>query len=286
MNKEEIKQYAEKHDNVEAFFSSINRGYLSNIMQAKAKTKTKYFCLLDADDYWTDKFFLQRAFDFLNTHSEFSIYESNVMVHYIDEKGYEKTRKSFISRRIKSGVYSKEMLLNNERIPITQTAGMVFRNTIFINGIPEIMRDAIGTRSERSFEGDTGRFIMHLKTGFAYYDDRIVGVYRINPNGIWSSMSQARKLLISSRSYIDFYSFYKCNVDFFASKSYYLLQRYIVEKKKEIDNKNWHENFMDEYEIFMIDDIYQFCKKHSNSIITEKVSLKSKLKQIVQFVIP
>ena len=284
-SKELIKQYVEKYDNVEAIFSSINQGYLSNILQAKAKTKTKYFCLLDADDYWTDRYFLQRAFDFLSTHNEFSIYESNVMVHYIEENGNEKTGKSFISHRIKSGVYSKEMLLNNERIPITQTAGMVFRNTIFINGIPEIMRDAIGTRSERSFEGDTGRFIMHLKTGLAYYDNRIVGVYRINPNGIWSSMSQAGKLLISSRSYIDFYSFYKCDVDYFVSKSYYLLQRYIVEKKKEIEKKNWQKNFMDEYEILMIDDIYQFCKKHCNSIITEKVSIKSKLKQIVQFVI-
>ena len=135
-SKEIIQEYAKKYSNIEAIFADENGGYLKNILRALEKTRTEYFCLLDADDYWTDQHFLQQAYDFLEIHNEYAIYETNVEVMSADGKN----RHPFLSSKIKTGTYSKEMLLNNEPVPITQTTGMILRNCIFANGIPDIMK--------------------------------------------------------------------------------------------------------------------------------------------------
>ena len=278
-SREIIREYALRYDQIEPIFAEENKGYLANILRAKARTKTKYFCLLDADDFWTDRDFLQRAYDFLEDHQEYTIYESNVEV--MTEDG--KKRRRYISSRHQSGTYSKEMFLKNKAVPITQTTGMVFRNCIFADGIPEIMTDAVGTRSERSFEGDTGRFIMHLKYGLAYYDDRIAGVYRVTKNGIWTSLSAAKKQIITARFYPDYYRFYGSDIGFFVNKAYWSLQAYLFEKQKELTDLT-REEFIDEYEKLMFDDVYSFCKQYEDEIVRDRRGLKDKARQILRIV--
>ena len=130
-------------------------------------------------------------------------------------------------------------------IPITQTTGMIFRNCIFCDGIPEVMRSAVGTRSERAFEGDTGRFIMHLKEGPTYYDERLVGVYRLTESGIWSRLTKSQKRLINARMFIDYYHYYGSRVEFFVNKSYKYLQAYLSEKQKELRELKLQDEFID-----------------------------------------
>jgi len=274
-SKDVIREYAGKYENIEPIFASENCGYLANILRAKEKTKTKYICLLDADDYWTDTSYLQRAYDFLNTHKEYSIYEANVEV--VDEEG--KNGEPFISPRIKSGTYSEEMYLSNRPIPISQTTGMFLRNSIFSNGIPSIMRNAVGTRSERSFEGDTGRFVMHLRHGLAYYDSSIVGCYRKTSNGIWTCLSEAKKIIISARFYQDYYQYYERKLDFFVNRAYKTLQIYLAVKQKELESSGWQEELIDEYERLMVEDVFHFCRQHEDRI-DRRVGIKEKIKQV------
>lgn len=275
-SKEIIKKYAKEHNNIIPVFAKENKGYLANVLRAKEITDTKFFCLLDADDYWTDQHFLQRAYDFLNAHNEYSIYEANVEV--VSEEG--KRIHPFVHAKYNSGTYSKEMFLQNKPIPITQTTGMFFRNCIFSNGIPEIMKNAIGTRSERSFEGDTGRFIMHLKHGLAYYDRSIVGVYRKTFTGIWTSLSEAKKKIITAKYYPDYYQYYGTDIGFFVNKAYRALQRYLAEKQNELSELGSHSEFIDEYEKLMLDDVYCFCKENEKLINRDKTSVKDKIKLI------
>ena len=279
-SREIIRDYAEKYSNIEAILAEENKGYLSNILRAIERMKTKYFCLLDADDYWTNPDFLQRAYDFLETHEEYTIYESNVDV--LEEDG--KSTHPFLSPRNKMGTYSKEMLLNGQSVPVTQTTGMFFRNCIFINGIPDEMEKAVGTRSERSFEGDTGRFMMHLKEGLAYYDSKIAGVYRLTEGGIWNSLSPARKKIISARMQLDYHQYYGVKSAFFVNRAFRLLQAYLEEKQKELlrpDDKNI---FIDEYERLMCDDVYIFCKQYENEISVEKYGIKEKIRKILRII--
>ena len=277
-SKDVIQDQAEKHADIYTIFAEQNGGYLRNIMRALEKTDTKYFCLLDADDYWTDPYFLQRAYEYMESHDDYSVYESNVEV--IAEDG--RSRHLFISSRNKAGTYSKEMLLNNRSVPVTQTTGMFLRNCIFINGIPEVMERAVGTRSERSFEGDTGRFMMHLKYGPAYYDSRVAGVYRLTEDGIWNSLSAAKKQLIAARMQSDYHQYYGSDVDFFVNRAYKLLQAYLFEKQKELDGLDKLDEFIDEYEKLMLDDVYGFCKQYENKIVAEKNRLRNKIRQIVR----
>lgn len=274
-SREIIESYAEKYDNIETIFGYRNEGYLVNIMRAEERMDTEFFCLLDADDYWTDMHFLQRAYDFLKAHMEYSIYESNVEV-FNESCG---NKHPFVSRRIKSGTFSKEMFLRNQAVPVTQTTGMVLRNCIFDKGIPDIMKRAVGTRSEKSFEGDTGRFIMHLKEGFAYYDDRVVGVYRITGDGIWNSLSEAEKRIITARMQMDYYQYYGSEATVFVNRAYKAFQRYFAEKQKEFVDLKRDGAFFDDEERLMAEDVYRFCKEHENEIFRDN-GLYEKARQI------
>ena len=270
-SREIIQEYAERYPQIEPILADENGGYLTNVIRAKERTKTKYFCLLDAEDYWTDMDFLQRAYDFLEAHDGYSVYEANVLT----SEG-----RPLISAKWKSGTYSREMLLNNEPVPVTQTTGMFFRNTIFIHGVPEAMKNAVGTRSERSFEGDTGRFMMHLKEGPAYYDSRAVGVYRLTENGIWNSLPESKKRLISARMQLDYYAYYGSGSAFFVNRAYDAFQAYLREKEKELEGMKRLVPFMDEEERLMIEDVYQFCKEHERDLRREKSGLLQKAKRI------
>lgn len=214
-----IKEYEKKYpDIIKALYNKENGGYLVNILRAKEITKTPYFCLLDADDYYKDDGFLQRAYDFLENNKEYVIYYENV--NYLYEDGLEK---SFISHKTKSGTYNLNDYFK-EIIPIVQTTGQFYRNVIFSKGIPEIMKAAVGTDSERSFEGDYDRFIMHLKYGKAYFNNNICGVYRILPSGIWSRLSESKKLLLNLQTYYDYNRYFENEYNtYFINKMYQVL---------------------------------------------------------------
>lgn len=226
-----IKEYEKKYSNIKCILANENSGYLANILRAKKITKTEYFCLLDADDFWIDKYWLQNAYNFLETHKDYVIYESNVL--RVDEK--EKVLGTFIPKRKLNATFSKEKLLSDKPILITQTTGMFFRNCIFKYGIPDVMLNAVGTLSERSFEGDFDRFIMHLKHGKAYYCRKIIGAYRITSNGIWTKLAESEKMLINARSYCDYYSYYQEGFHFFAKKCKDLFSKYLKCVENEIN---------------------------------------------------
>ena len=74
-----LKQYEKKYpDIIKVLYNKENGRYLKNVLRAKAITKTTYFTLLDADDYWTDENYLQNAVDYLDTHPDTAIYARNV----------------------------------------------------------------------------------------------------------------------------------------------------------------------------------------------------------------
>lgn len=211
-----IKEYAAKYPElIKPLYSKENGGYLVNILRAKEITKTPYFCLLDADDYYTDDNFLQRAFDYLENHNDYVIYYENV--NYLYEDGREEP---FINPKEKSRSFELKDYFSDDLI-IVQTTGQFFRNVIYSKGIPQIVRDSVGSDSERSFEGDYDRFIMHLKYGKAYFNNNICGIYRILPTGIWSRLNEASRALLQLQTYYDYNRYFENKYsDFFLNKMY------------------------------------------------------------------
>lgn len=272
-----ISEYVEKHPEIiEALYNRQNGRYLANILRAKSLTKTPYFCLLDADDYWTDSDFLQRAHDFLEQHRDFVIYSENINCLYDDG-----TVKPFIDKNRSSGSFDLNDYFN-DKIPITQTTGTFFRNVIFINGVPQIMTDAVGTASERSFEGDFDRYIMHLKYGKSYYNNRICGVYRIFADGIWSKLNNIQQKLIQAQCWYDYDRYFECVYkDFFYSKLYFtLLEILETVKTFTINGKNIGLENKEILQFFRLLDIV--ASEYGRFKIKHKKSLKEKLKKAVK----
>lgn len=202
--------YKDKYpDQIEIMPSKRNQGLLANCMRVYENMKTKYFCVVDADDYWIDDCFLQKAYDFLEANLDYTIYGSNTKILedgvFLDTLYHTDCKKEMT-------VKSVEELYHGKWRYITNTLETVFRNVIFSDSIPPLLKDAVGTLSESSFRGDTGRYIMHLKFGYAKFVDEPVCVYRKHDKGIWSSATDFHKFLMQSRGQIDFSRFYGgCN---------------------------------------------------------------------------
>ncbi len=211
-----IKKYEVQYpDKIKALYNQENGRYLKNILRAKAITKTPYFCLLDSDDYWTDMDYLQNAVDFLDAHPDYVVYSRNVICQ--TEDGLEHL---FVPENTPTSDFTIDDYLNHH-IAITQTAGSFFRNVIFKDGIPPIMEKAIGTISERSFEGDFDRYLMHLKYGKAHYEAKPSGVYRILSTGIWSRLSDFEKNIIQAQCYLDYNEYFENKyISFFVNEAY------------------------------------------------------------------
>ncbi len=209
-----LKQYEKKYpDIIKVLYNKENGRYLKNVLRAKAITKTPYFTLLDADDYWTDENYLQNAVDYLDANPDKVIYARNV--ECLDESG---KKWLFIPENTPDGDFTIDDYLNNH-IVIPQTTGGVFRNVIFAHGIPKIMSDAIGTVHERSFEGDFDRFVMHLKYGGAHFENKVSGVYRVLSSGIWSRMNTFERHVIQAQTLIDYNEYFEHKYNDFFIKS-------------------------------------------------------------------
>ena len=265
-----IEQYSQQYpDIIFPIFNKCNGGYLTNILRAKSITKTPYFCLLDADDYYTDENFLQRAFDFLENNKEYVIYYENV--NYLYEDG---TEKPFISMDKKNESFEIQDYFN-DNIPIVQTTGQFYRNVIFINGIPKIMSDAIGTESERSFEGDYDRFIMHLKYGKAYFNNNICGIYRVLSSGIWAGLTELDKNILQLQCWYDYNRYFEDKYkEFFIQKMYNQIKT--IQNNINNNINNLRNIKISEKDIRIIGNLYNFIIDNKQLIIEYNINKNNK----------
>ena len=224
-----IQELQEKYpDIIEIILSDKNERLLANILKAQVKVKTEYFCVLDPDDYYTDELFLQKAVDYLEEHKDFTIYSSNCMMLNDD-----KSEKPFIENNVKEVVFNFDDLLKN-RVIITQTAGSIFRNVVYDEGVPQIIKEAIGTPSESSFRADTERYIFHLEKGKAFFKNESVAVYRIHKDGIWTKENQFHRNLLAAQAYYDYFRYFNYTHEYFIYHSLFYAKECFEELKKAI----------------------------------------------------
>lgn len=272
-SKEVIKELVEKYSFIEAVFAEENAGYLVNVLRGKRQADTKYLCLLDSDDYYTDTHFLQDAYDFLESHPDYTVYEANV--NTLKDGVY----RPFVNPKFKSGSYDMKDLVNNS-VPVTQTTGQFFRNVIYSKGVPEVVEASIGDKvAERSWEGDTTRFLMHLKWGKAYYSDKIIGVYRITPNGIWTRMKKSSQFLYKARVRVDYCDYFIEDIPYWVNKAWEYLNTAFKCKSDELASYDYSE--WTETEKNTIKMVYGFCIKNKELIRIPEDTLKDKIKKIL-----
>ena len=167
-----IKEYQRKYPNIikpiiqeKNLFSQGKRGF--HMRYNFSRAKGKYIALCDGDDYWTDKYKLQKQVDFLDNNPE--VFLSFHPVRYIDENGNTVADRSCNKLRIYN---SKEALHVN-----MQSLSFVFRKINF----PETYFKNIGN-------GDVVIITCLLNQGNAVDMGFIGGNYRRHVGGIHSSL--------------------------------------------------------------------------------------------------
>lgn len=195
------RKYPEK---ILFIFSEKNEGLLANDIKVFEHMKSDYFCVLDPDDYWVNDSFLQKAVAFLETHMEYVAYGSNTkrLVNGELEDGF------YINTNEQEKTFDGIEDYLAGRAFATHTTASIYRNVMFQNGVPEIMKNAVGTLAEASFRGDLDRYVMHLKYGKAKFVNDWVGVYRIHENGICQGSTMFHWRLMDARAELDYSEFY------------------------------------------------------------------------------
>lgn len=270
------QQYKEQYpDKIVVLTSAKNQGLLANDIRVFENMKSDYFCVLDPDDYWIDYGFVQKAIDFLEENRDFTCYSSNTIVdvYGTGQRAYFSTNQvDYVTNSI--GDYLEGRAL------VPHTTASIYRNVIYKNGVPQIIREAVGTRNEVAFRGDHGRFVIHLKYGKAIFVNEFVGVYREYEGGIWSGAKQIHRYLLSAQAKLGLSAFYnEVYRKEFMKLAWSDYKNALAELKKMIQN----DDMPSDTDVEMLDYLKrQFEKENFEQNSCEEEILQDELEKTVQ----
>lgn len=200
-----IKEYQAKYPNkITLLESNVNQKLYKNVLRAYELTKTPYFTVLDPDDFWIDKNFIQNSLDFLEKNKDFTIYAANA---YVQNEFDINSRNTLFNDMIQRNISFCDYL--NNPLFFAWTGATIFRNTVFANGIPDKLNSEINFIDINHFRGDTFRNLLHLSTGNAFYfPTSITSVYRQTYDSIYAGSSDLKRNILNAGLFADLYSYF------------------------------------------------------------------------------
>ncbi len=226
-----VNDYIKKYpDKVVLLPSEKNQGLLSNIIKAYeylTENQSPYFCCLDADDYYTDYNFYQKAIDFLDVHKDYNIYSSNT---YYLGKNQEEIQNNYFFKEKECHSTFEDML--NQKAILGNTISSIFRNCVINESLINKLKQYQGNHyREHSVRDDDFRNRIHLENSKAYYLNEIVGFYRTTQSGLYQGSNNLKKVLLKIQAYIDMYYFFDNKYSQFitlASKQLYRIDNEVL----------------------------------------------------------
>lgn len=198
-----IREYMGTHPNIK-LITSGHIGKMPNFIRSLQESKGKYIALCDGDDYWIDPLKLQKQFDFMEGHPDFSECFTNSYVLEIST-GEKKIAKTQVW-----DVASTEGLLqhrddDNVQMSPGHTSTFFFRNH-FIQDYPQWMFGDVMT--------DFPLYMLMSRYGKAKFINDITSVYRHRPEGVSSKgfsyeKSTRRRIYVYKNVNRDFHFKYK-----------------------------------------------------------------------------
>ena len=150
------KAYPER---IEVVRNKTNLKLLRSIMHGYTLLKgADYFCVLDADDWYTDDHKFFEAVHFLEKHKDYSMYLTNIIMKKGDHeelfyKGDDKT----LDFDLKDRMAGKAVFI--------QTSGVVYRNLYFQTGKNNQFEKVLNLTFPEAYRADGFRFEWYLQGG-------------------------------------------------------------------------------------------------------------------------
>ena len=169
------QKYAEKYqDKIRLVIQKENtflRPYLE--MQsyiAVSNINTKYFCIIDGDDYWCDESKIQTGLDFLENHPEYIGWAHDTM----ELNKFTGEAKSYIHETLGIEFISNPVEFSPDA-PFFMTSSRIFRSCNFAE--------------KKVVPNDYLLYYYHFSKGPIYYHDKIMAVYVIGSQNTFHSVS-------------------------------------------------------------------------------------------------
>ena len=137
----------------------------------------EYIALLDGDDYWTSPYKLQEQVDFLDSHSECAICFHDVTINFEDQTALPRRYNDFEPSQFSD----LENILKSNFIP---TCSTLYRRGLF-DAFPDWYCDTVC--------GDWVLHILNARHGKIGYINKLMGVYRVHSNGLFSGMRKIQQ---------------------------------------------------------------------------------------------
>ncbi|WNB16858.1 glycosyltransferase [Marivirga arenosa] len=174
---------------------SVNReklGRLYNFYDILKNCKGKYIALLDGDDFWTDKYKLQKQFDFLENNDKYIACFHDVKV--VNEKSEVVRENKF--KKISLHDYKAELLTRGRVLPVLS---VMFRNVT--DELPEeFIHGGLGDKFLSSFLGNFG--------DAKYMNNIQPSAYRVGNQGVWSQKDLIHKKKLNLMTVYQLWRYY------------------------------------------------------------------------------
>ena len=172
------------------------------------RAKGKYIALCEGDDYWTDPYKLQKQVDFLESHPEYVMCSHRYKIYKHDLAKFDG---EYPMLPIVKQTYDLHTYISGEKW-VTQLLSVVFR-TNAIN---------IAKYSQYDNAKDAALFYHILTKGKGYLFKDIMGIYRHNIGGVWSSIGRTRQIVSEVKARLGI-----CKVEQSKTSAQYLYNYYV-----------------------------------------------------------
>ncbi len=173
-----VREYAEKYpDIVIPIIQTENQHSKGRGMLQKfviPLVRGKYVAMCEADDYWTDPLKLQKQFDFLEAHPDYSLCGAKIrQINYSDTTMPDK----IVAPLDHTGEVTIEQIFARRELQTFATCSLFYRHSV----MQQRPADEVFPR-----RGDRTMVIWLALNGRVWYIDDEVGVYRRARPGSWS----------------------------------------------------------------------------------------------------
>ena len=177
-----FRKYANKYSHIFLFKNAVNSGNAESFYQGLNHARGDYFCVLDADDYYTVKDKLQRQINFFRTDiNQEYVAVAHKFLYAQDGKFY---LPCFSSSQKEFNYID---FISQFRVDYYHTSTYMYRN-IFRGRVPVFFR-------EKSLRGDTPRTFFHLLYSNKKVKvlDFVGSIYAYTCKGIWSGLNDRQQ---------------------------------------------------------------------------------------------